>query len=62
MGKVKFNIEHKKVLDEFLLRTPGVVSGMMFGYLLTTFKRNYLLVSMRMVLVSKFLKIKQMNL
>ena len=32
MGKVKFNIEHKKVLDEFLLKTPGVVSGKMFGY------------------------------
>jgi hypothetical protein len=32
MGKVKFNIQHKKVLDSFLLKTPGVVSGKMFGY------------------------------
>ena len=32
MGKVQFNIENKKVLDSFLLKTPGVVSGKMFGY------------------------------
>jgi hypothetical protein len=31
MGKVKFNIEHKKVLDSFLLKTQGVLSRKMFG-------------------------------
>jgi hypothetical protein len=32
MGNVNFNIEHKRVLDSFLLEIPGVVSGKMFGY------------------------------
>jgi len=32
MGNVNFNIDHKKVLDGFLLEIPGVVSGKMFGY------------------------------
>ncbi len=32
MGKANFNVEHKKILDSFLLETPGVVSGKMFGY------------------------------
>jgi hypothetical protein len=32
MGKANFNVEHQKILDSFLLETPGVVSGKMFGY------------------------------
>ena len=32
MGNANFNIEHKKVLDSFLLEIPGVKSGKMFGY------------------------------
>jgi len=32
MGNANFNIEHKKILDSFLLKIPGVVSGKMFGY------------------------------
>jgi hypothetical protein len=62
LGKIKFNIEHKKVLDEFLLKTPGVVSGKMFGYPAYYIQKKLFAVSIRMVLVSKFLKIKQMNL
>lgn len=32
MGKPKFNLEHQKVLDSFLLEIPGVAPGKMFGY------------------------------
>jgi len=32
MGIANFNVEYKKILDSFLLKTPGVVSGKMFGY------------------------------
>jgi hypothetical protein len=32
MAKVNFNVEHKRILDEYLLKIPGVVSGKMFGY------------------------------
>jgi hypothetical protein len=32
MVNIKFNIEHKRVLDSFLLKIPGVVPGKMFGY------------------------------
>ncbi|MGC9517051.1 MAG: hypothetical protein ACP5C3_05045 [Methanomicrobiales archaeon] len=32
MVNVNYNLEHKKVLDSFLLKKPGVVSGKMFGY------------------------------
>jgi hypothetical protein len=32
MGKANFNIDHKRILDSFLLERPGVVSGKMFGY------------------------------
>lgn len=32
MGKAKFNSEHKKILDSFLLEKPNVVPGQMFGY------------------------------
>jgi hypothetical protein len=32
MGITHFNVENKKILDSFLLKTPGVVSGKMFGY------------------------------
>ena len=32
MGNAKFNIEHKRILDSFLLKIPGVVPGKMFGY------------------------------
>jgi hypothetical protein len=32
MGKANFNVENKKILDSFLLETPDVVSGKMFGY------------------------------
>ena len=32
MNKTDFNLEHKKVIDTFLLEIPGVVLGKMFGY------------------------------
>jgi len=32
MQEPKFNIEHKKILDSFLLKIPGVIPGKMFGY------------------------------
>ena len=32
MAKVNFNVEHKRILDEYLLKIPGVVSGKMFGF------------------------------
>ena len=32
MNMIKFNTEHKRVIDTFLLRIPGVVPGKMFGY------------------------------
>ncbi len=32
MGKLKFNPQHKKFLDSFLLEKPDVVPGKMFGY------------------------------
>jgi len=32
MGNAKFNLENKRVLDSFLLKTPGVAAGKMFGY------------------------------
>ena len=32
MAKVKFNEEHKKVLDSYLLNNPLVDPGKMFGY------------------------------
>lgn len=32
MGKLNFNLEHKIVLDSFLLEINGVVPGKMFGY------------------------------
>ncbi|MGZ4857740.1 MAG: hypothetical protein ACXVZU_05225 [Methanobacteriaceae archaeon] len=62
MGNVNFNIEHKRVLDSFLLEIPGVVSGKCSVILLTISIRNYLLASMRMEWVLRFQKIKQMNL
>ena len=36
MGNAKFNLENKRVLDSFLLKTPGVAAGKMFGYPHTT--------------------------
>jgi hypothetical protein len=32
MGNLNFNMDHKRILDSFLLDIPGVVSGKMFGY------------------------------
>ncbi len=32
MSKSRFNQQHKKILDSFLLKIPGVVPGKMFGY------------------------------
>jgi hypothetical protein len=32
MGKAKYNLEHKEILDSFLLEMPDVVPGKMFGY------------------------------
>ena len=32
MANQKFNGEHKKILDSFLLEIPDVVPGKMFGY------------------------------
>src|SRR5271157_5851470 len=32
MNKADFNLKHKRVIDSFLLKVPGVVSGKMFGY------------------------------
>ncbi len=32
MGKIRFNEEHKGMLDSFLLEIDGVVPGKMFGY------------------------------
>ncbi|MGC9445107.1 MAG: hypothetical protein ACP5E9_09320 [Candidatus Methanospirareceae archaeon] len=32
MNKPDFNLEHKNVIDSFLLKIPGVVPGKMFGY------------------------------
>jgi hypothetical protein len=32
MVNINFNIKHKRVLDSFLLKIPGVVPGKMFGY------------------------------
>ncbi len=32
MDTANYNVEHKKILDSFLLKTHGVVSGKMFGY------------------------------
>jgi hypothetical protein len=32
MTNIKFDPEHKKVLDSFLLEIPGVIPGKMFGY------------------------------
>ena len=32
MANQKFNEEHKKILDSFLLEIPGIVPGKMFGY------------------------------
>ena len=32
MANIKFDPEHKKILDSFLLEIPEVVPGKMFGY------------------------------
>lgn len=32
LNRIKFNPEHKRVIDTFLLRIPSVVPGKMFGY------------------------------
>jgi len=62
MGIANFNVEHKKILDSFLLKTPGVVSGKMFGYPAYYINKKLFACYMRMELVSKFPKIKQMSL
>lgn len=32
MKRINFNLEHKKIIDSFLLKIPKVYSGKMFGY------------------------------
>jgi hypothetical protein len=32
MNRAKFDLENKRIIDAFLLKVPGVVSGKMFGY------------------------------
>lgn len=61
MGKAKFNSEHKKILDSFLLEMPNVVPGQMFGTLHIMLIINYLPVFMRMGWGSRFPRLRPMN-